>query len=381
MRSDASVRFQDSIGRSGRWVNDIQWSNDGVTWSPAQLVSGTVTRSLSDQIHWTASLDLVSGPVSLSTINPYSTRVTIRHGRWFGPNDVELLQFGRYRVSETTYDNESGILSVELSSYESFVIDAKFLKPTNINDGSADAVLKYCLNGVFGNVSLYWDPRIAAKRLTPIPGALIDQDRWNVIDGDDNSVAATIAGRVIADESGGFKVIPVPTLQDDPAAVFNTGELLISRETEQTTEDVANIVVATGASVDGVTIGPVFLRDDDPKSVTFVDRPINSGGFGQIPYFFTSSTIGSEAPLIEAGRAKLAQLLGLKQSVSWSGTHNPLIEPGDVVLIDGARVILDSVTYDLTGEPLSAETRTQSTDLLGAVWEVSTEDEDDGDDT
>lgn len=375
----ASARLVDSIGKSGRWVTEVLWSNDGKVWQPAQLVSGTITRSLSDQIHWSASLELAAVDASVAGINPYSTRVKVRHGRWFGPNDTELLQFGVFRVTETAYDKVAKTLSIDLSSFESFVIDSKFLKPARVNDGSADAVLRYVLTGVFGSsVSLFWDERIADKAVTAIPGSLVDQDRWNVVDGDDNSVAAAVAGRVIADESGGFKVIPVPTLQDDPVGEIKSGPggLLISHESNQSLEDVANVVVATGSSVDGVTIGPVIIRDNDTTSVTYVNRPIVNGGFGQIPYFFTSSLITSETPLVDAAKAKLAQRLGLKQQVSWSGVHNPLIEPGDVLLVDGDRVILDAVTYDLTGQPLSAETRTQSANLLGQVWEDSTSDED-----
>jgi hypothetical protein len=42
-------------------------------------------------------------------------------------------------------------------------------------------------------------------------------------------------------------------------------------------------------------------------------------------------------------------------------------------MIDGSRVILDSITYDLLGGPLSAQTRTQTTDLMGSVQDLATE--------
>ena len=377
----ASTRFKASLGKTTRWVNLIEWTNDGITWQSADLISGSVTRDLSSNIHWTASLELANVSVGLDAINAFNTRMKIHHGIWFGPNSVELLPFGVYRVTETAYNPDELSVSVSLESYESFMSQANFIKPASINTGSAQSVLGDLFAGVFGDAySITWDDDMKAKADTIIPGTTGVEERWPVVDGDSNSVAAALGARIHTDENGGWRVRKVPTLKDAPVLDIARGELLISHEVTYSAEDVTNIVVASGTDVSGVSIGPAVVRDDNPLSATYADRPIANGGFGEAPIELTSSRVNTEGQCLEFAQSQLAQYLGLKETVTWSGVHYPLLEPGDVVTVDSNPVILDSVTYDLLGAELSANTRTQSADLLGSAWEIQTENEDDSGD-
>jgi len=208
---------------------------------------------------------------------------------------------------------------------------------------------------------------------------MVEQERWDLIDGQESSgsIAAAIGGRVIADADGGFVVIPVPTLEDAAVADIDPGPggMLVNSTTELSADDVFNTVVADGSSVEGVAVRAI-VEDKDPLSPTYVYRPVSQGGFGRAVYFYSSPLLDTRAKAYDAARAKLAERLGMRQQVTLDQPHWPLFEPGDVVRVNGAAVILDSVTYDLLGGPLQAETRTQRATFAGDFW--SEPDETDG---
>jgi len=378
MRTDVSPRFRDYIGQAVQVVSTVEWTNDGAEWHAADLVSGSVTRSLSSSTHWTTSLTLLGCSADWSSINPLNTRIRIRHGFQYAPGDIELLNFGVYRVTSAEQDDNGGPVSVEGESYESFVIQANLERPTTYRAASANEMLRQVVGPVLGfDPSLItWDPRILDKRDTPIPPVLLESARWDLVDGDSSSgegsvsVAAAVGARVIADADGGLLVVPVPTLQDPPVGSLEAGGLLVSSSRALTADGVANVVIGTGATLDGVMVGPVIVKDTDRESPTYWARPITAGGFGEAIYELSSSVITDVNALTAACRAALAQRIGLRQQVTFEGVHNPLTEPGDVWLVAGTRVILDSVTYDLTGADLQADTRAQAALSDGTVWDV-----------
>lgn len=371
----ASARFEGALGGTAGWVTVVSWSNDGVTWQQSQMVSGSVTRDLTSTTHWSAELVLIADPVSLAGINPFNTRVRIQHGiDWF-PTGDELLPFGMYAVNTATFDYQAKTLTVDLTSYETFPIRATYVTPKNFAAGSADSVLRAALSDLFPDVSLTWDDRIRAAGSTTIPAVTGVTDRWSLIDGNDSSgsVAAAISARVIADAAGGFTVVPIATLQDSPVASVDSGSLLISRSDEWSADGVANIVAASGSTTAGDTIGPAIVRDTDPNSATYWKKPIAQGGFGQAPYVFTSSLITSVDQALKVAQSQLAQRLGLTYQVSFGSIHNPLLQPGDVITVDGTPLILDAITWDLSGGPMTATTRAQSASLTGTFQALPTD--------
>ena len=378
--SEVSPRFLGRRGHINHWVTQVEWTNDGSHWFPAKLVSGSVTRSLSDQIHWKASLSLAGVELGLDAFNPFNTRLRIRHGLGFGPGDFELIPFGVFRVQSASRDLVDGTVEVEAVSYESFIINAKLVKPHRYQGATADAIISAIVETTMGDAaSVRWDPRIIDKHDTKFPPVMVEQERWDLIDGQESSgsIAAAIGGRVIADADGGFVVIPVPTLEDAAVADIDPGPggMLVNSTTELSADDVFNTVVADGSSVEGVAVRAI-VEDKDPLSPTYVYRPVSQGGFGRAVYFYSSPLLDTQAKAYDAARAKLAERLGMRQQVTLDQPHWPLFEPGDVVRVNGAAVILDSVTYDLLGGPLQAETRTQRATFAGDFW--SEPDETDG---
>jgi hypothetical protein len=105
--------------------------------------------------------------------------------------------------------------------------------------------------------------------------------------------------------------------------------------------------------------GTVFVVDADPNSPTFWDGP---WGRKTAPVQ-RLDTVTSEAQAIEAAYALLDQYKGASRQIDFRSVHNPLIEPFDVVRVQGyarntpEEHVMDSVAYPLSGGEMSAETR------------------------
>lgn len=371
---NASPRFKQSLGGAVRFVTSVEYSN-GAEWVPLRLHSGSVTRSYTSTVHWSMQLSVSGAEVALDQLQAFNTRVRIRHGIAFGPGDVELLPFGLYVVTGVSESLSDETVDIQGVSYEHFLINATYTRPRTYRSDSAAYVLGSIVGEVLPESRITWAEGVDGSTL--LPEIVAERERWGLIDGSSQSqsIANAVGGRVIADAFGNFEVVPVPTLQDQEVWRLGSGHMLINHTRELNSADVFNSVVVTGASVEGLTVGPVVVEDNDPLSPTYVRRPITAGGFGRKPFFYESQLLTSLEQCEKTAKALLAQRLGARQQVSFDSLHNPLLEPGDVIVAKEHRVILDSVTYDLSGAPLQATTRTTATRLMGDVTEVVVEGE------
>lgn len=372
---NATERFRKQIGTPTRWATVVEYTNDGVTWAPLQLQDGTVTRSLSQQIHWQCDITARED----QGVNCTNTRLRIKHGIVYAPGDVELIPFGYYRVSSVVPDPDTKTMTIRGESYESFIIRHRLGSPKRYRSDSAEGTLNLIIREVFyEDLFARWLPGV--DKNTHLPAIQAERDRWALVDGkaDDPSIANAVGGRVIADPSGGFIVMPVPTLADAPVftVAAGNGGVLISRAVTQTTDGVANMMCVRGESTEGIVTATARVADDDPNSPTYFRRKPSEGGFGTVPMFYASPLLTTYAQAERTGKAMLAQRLGLQLSITFESLHHPLLEPGDVVLIEtpgepALRAILDAVTYSLRGGPLQTETRTTRSSLAGQVVTIS----------
>lgn len=368
---DVSQRWKDSIGSVNRWATEVEWSNDNFAYTggTARLESGSVTQDSTAQVRWTCSLVLHDAPFGKDGINPFTTRIRIRHGLAYSRTQSELLSLGAYKVMTTSRSRAENGLTITGDSYERFLLNARLRKPWKAPAGSAESRLDRLIHSVkvLASAPIVWDG-VASVWL---PSTLIERDRWDAIDGStgSTSIARTVGGRIFADPQGAFVVRPVPSLEDPTswAAQAGPGGVLVNSTEELTNENTYNEVIANGESTDGETpaVGPGISADTDPLSLTFID-----GEFGEKTYFYTSQLLTTLTQCKKTAASMLAPLLGLRQQITFDSLHDPSKEAGDVGLVTGVdgqdeRVILDSVTYDLLGGPLQANTRTTQTRLAG----------------
>lgn len=141
--------------------------------------------------------------------------------------------------------------------------------------------------------------------------------------------------------------IPDPSSQ---SAVFDFGSgetsLVLDGTAKASLEGVYNGVVATGegTGVDAPVRAEVW--DTDPNSPTYY-----LSGFGQVPYFFSSSLLTTITEATKAATTLLAKVKGRSQGLSWPAIVNPALEPLDVVTVtfwDKTSIsVIDSLTIPL----------------------------------
>ena len=373
-----SSRFRSRLAGVNRWVTLVEWSNDGGrSWRPARLAGGSVTASQTSQTRYECSLTLVAAEVGRDGINPFTTRLRVRHGIAYSnhPDDVELVGLGVYRVEEVSRSLTGQTVEVRGSSFEAYIIDARFVTPRTLPAQSASTMIDELIREVMPDASIAW------RGITPtdrVPKIIAERDRWELVDGsrDSTSVARALGARVFCDGDGVFVVAPVPALTDPAVWTATTGEggLLVDSTEELSSDGVYNSVVVWGESTDGETppAGPGIAVDDDPLSLSYIGGP-----FGQRPRFYSSQLITTKEQADRAARGMLAPYLGLRQRVSFSALHDPTLEPGDVGTVDTPsgpqKMIIDSITYDLGGGPMSCETRATATRLAGSIVDAPEE--------
>lgn len=362
-----SDRFRALVPHPNRWETSVQWSNDGWrTVQDATFVDGSVTASSLSQIRWTADLTVAGPSLDLDGMNAFSTQFRVMHGL-----PGESLAMGVYKVTSAAWSSDSrDTIQVRGSSFEVYLIGARFLSARSFPRQSASRLAGSLIREVLPGASLSWEVDDDT-----LPGITEARDRWPLIDGDRDatSIARAAGARIYAGPAGNWIARPVPTLADDPVWEASEGDegVLISHAEELTDEGVYNIVVVNGQSTDTdvAPFRPGIAQDVDRFSPTYVGKPVTAGGFGPRPRFYTSELIRSTAQAQKAANGMLAPYLGLRQKVSFSQVHDPTLEPGDVGIVNTAngprRVLLDELTYSLLGEPLTAATRTTATTLVG----------------
>lgn len=372
MRS-VSRRFAALVPSVNRWVSDCQWSNDGQTWHPVDLATGcTVTAAATSQTRWTCALNLVGVSIGAAGVNSYNTQIRLKHGMDGEP----LLPFGVYKVTSVRRSTAGrDFVAITGASFETYLLAARFTGSRTFSKQSARKLATTLITEVLPSALIAWNVEDAE-----IPRIIEPRDRWPLIDGDRDatSVARSLGARIYCTPEGNWVANPVPSLADAPVwtAAAGEGGVLISADEELTDDGVYNIMVVSGesTSLDYPPFKPGIAQDLDPQSPTYTRRPVERGGFGQRPKFYTSQLITSSTKAQKAAQAMLAGYLGARQKVTFAQLHNPALEPGDVGIVSAAdgdrRVILDAVTYSLDGAPLQAETRTTTSTLAGSVGDV-----------
>jgi hypothetical protein len=120
----------------------------------------------------------------------------------------------------------------------------------------------------------------------------------------------------------------------------------VSRSTNANTT--YNGVVVTGEGTSADTPVRAEAWDDDPTSPTY-----RYGPFGEVPRFYSSPLITTEAQAQSAAESLLRKVTGVTEGLQWSFVTDPSVQAGDVahVISSATRVnrimIIDAVTIPL----------------------------------
>ncbi|MGW2708080.1 phage tail protein [Streptomyces sp. NPDC001356] len=357
-----------------------EWSNDGgVTWTPAKVGDADVRPDRSAECRYSASAELLGVPLGRSGVNTVATRVRLWQGIQ-GPrmSEPEWIPAGVYAVDDV--DRTRLGVSAELLGLEDVIRGAGFPQPRTIGPDSARGVVPALVGEALPGAPVAWRRGIDPD--TAIPQIVAEADRWAALSAGTDSagtatgVAAALGGEFYCDARGIPTMGPVPTLDDEVVWRVPYGQALVKPAEKQSAEGLVNLWVISGDGGDGKpTVGPVFVWDDDPTSLTYagpdpVGDPLAPQRLG-MPWVrvrtdrYTSALITSAGQAYAVGHARLADSLGVQNSLSFTSVCNPAIEPGDVVEVEvrpgeWQRHIIDSCPYSLGGVQMSCTTRTST---------------------
>lgn len=374
--SDAALRGLRAARRPGR----AEWSNDGGrTWTPARIGDADVRPDRTAECRYSAGAELLGVPLGRSGINSVSTRVRLWQGIAAPRMPVpEWIPAGEYVVDDVERTRLGA--SVSLLGTEDAIRGARFPSPRTLGPNSARALLPDLVGEALPGATVSWRPGVDPD--TEVPRFVADEDRWQSISagtdtaGTKTGIAAALGAEFYVDARGVPTVAPVPTLADDVVWRIPHGVAVAEPAEKQSSEGLVNVWVISGDGGDGTpAVGPVYVWDDDPNSLTYagpdpVDDPLAPQRLGLTHVRvrverYTSALITSTAQAYTVGRARLADSTGVQSSLSFTTVCNPAIEPGDVVEVEvrpgeWQRHIIDACPYTLGGVSMACTTRTST---------------------
>ncbi|MEY2249305.1 phage tail protein [Streptomyces sp. BF23-18] len=356
-----------------------QWSNDGgITWTPARFGSGSVTPDRTAEVRYSASVELLDAPRGRSGINSVVTEIRLFQGIKVPRRDVEWIPAGRYTIDRQRRTRLG--VSLDLLGREDVVRGASFPTARTVGPDTAKNCAEQLLAEALPGSPVAWEDGVKSE--TVMPAFVVDEDRWAAVSGGTDSsgtstgIAASLGAEVYADARGIPTFAPVPTITDPVVWRIPLGLVTARPSEEETGADLKNLWAISGDSGSGgAVVGPVFLWDSDPDSLTYagpdpVGDPLAPQRLG-LPGVrvrtgrYSSALITTEDQARDVGAAKLADSLGVQASLSFTAVCNPALEPGDVVEVEVAegvweRHLVDSCPYTLGGVSMTCQTRTST---------------------
>lgn len=360
-----------------------EWSNDGgQTWTLASVGTAEVKPDRTAECRWSGTAELLDVPTGRDGINSVATQVRLWEDVTAPRSDPHPIPAGRYVVDKTKSTLRGRGLTVELLGREDVIRGASLPKARTVPADTARNTLTTLVAEALPGVPISW--RRGVDPEAHVPSFVIDEDRWAALaggadsSGTDTGIAPAIGAEVWSDARGVIVVAPVPTLSDPVVWRLPYGAGIVGPpEGEQSAEGLVNLWVISGDAGTGeeetAAIGPVFVWDDDPRSLTYAGPdPVNDPLAPQregLPWVrprvarYSSPLIATEQQAYTAGRAKLADSLGVQSTLSFTAYSHPGLDPGDVVEVEiepgiWQRHIIDACPRTLGAASMTCQTRT-----------------------
>jgi hypothetical protein len=254
--------------------------------------------------------------------------------------DPHWFPAGWYVVDRATR-TRTGV-SVSLLGREDAIRGAAFPTARTVGPDTASALVPVLVGEALPGAPISW--RSGVDTSTLVPSFVVDEDRWQALSsgtdtsGTSTGIAAALGAEAFVDARGVFTMAPVPTLADPVVWRIPYGQALVEPAEEQTSEGLVNVWAISGDAGDGSpAVGPVYVWDDDPNSLTYagpdpVGDPLAPQRLG-MPWVrlrvqrYSSPLITSEAQAYTVGDSKLADSLGVQASLTFTSVCHPGLSP------------------------------------------------------
>lgn len=258
---------------------------------------------------------------------------------------TEYAPLGTFTVDSNSRKYSTGAqgsMSLTCPDLWALVQRARFEAPTYTNGQAVSEAIRLTRQAITPNP----DYTSTATSTVDVSDQLWERDRAQAV----VDIAKAGAFDIAFDADGDVLARDVPTVNDSPVWTVSSGELgvMLDAERSRSIAKVYNVVVVSGADVDGSPpFVPVTIADTNPTSPTRVSK------LGRIPYFYSSPLFTSANQARTAGLVLFDRVRLPASQVSMEITPNPALQSGDVIAValpDGSveMHILDRVETPLT---------------------------------
>lgn len=335
---------------------------DGSTPTGVELktIEGEVELDATADIRGAGSVTLAEKWPTVRNISlaPYGAELFLARGVDLGGGGVLWAPLGYFRISEIEQDDAAkGPIALTLEDRMSTIIDSRFMSPRQWLQGTTvGAIVDEVVLEIYPNATIIFDDDSNLSELGR--SLIVEESRYEVL-----LTLATGLGKVVYWDGEGRLVFETIPDEDEPIWVVNAGPggVMVESKRSLSREGVYNALVVTGEGADEIAPVRAVAYDAQESSPTFFGGP-----FGQVPRFYSSPFITTQAQAVGAAVNLLRQSLGAPYDVGVSAVPNPALKPYDVIRVvynNGTRElhVVEKITIPLTVDaPLDIATR-QST--------------------
>lgn len=286
------------------------------------VIKGKVTDDRASGVRRSCDLTIGLYPWQNVHVDVYNCRFTVELG-FDSIGRTEYVQIGEYRVEEVNRTSD-GLLMLSGVGLESYVMDARFIRPRTPSTGTSTvASIKQLITEVVPRAVFRND---ATHDQTVTKTAPWERDRWRALD----SLCESIDAELRVDGQGVFVLMNRPDLlSGTPVYIANMGDggVVMDDTVASTRDKVYNAVAVTGKQDDkNEAFG--WAYDADPNSPTYF-----YGEFGQVPRFYSSQFLTNNTMCTNTANSMLAESRAENRQVSFTGASMPFLESGDLITL------------------------------------------------
>lgn len=308
-------------------ISRVEILLDGEVVATAQTAGGQVDVDATADVARMCRLDLVveSSPAQLrSLLVPGVSEVACYRGFQWPDGSTELAQLGVFGVNRAPITASPGGASVRVVGYDrarayqrAGTVSASRLRPGTTLETAVGNLLR--------------DRVAQIPQALPATGATLNG--WTLVDvGDDPWLAArevceAFGWDLYLDVTGTLRMRSLNAV-GDPVASYGPGltAAVLEAEVEPTDEDVYSGVVVVGTGPDNTTPVRGEAWDLDPDSPTY-----SLGPFGPVPLVIRSEQVNTNAQATTSAEAKLPDVTGVSEPLTWSQLVDPWLDARDVI--------------------------------------------------
>jgi hypothetical protein len=294
------------------------------------VIDGDVTSDAHANIQSTLDLTTIGEFSQNSALTPYAPEIFVERSVFFGDQSQEWVGLGYYRIElMTSHDPHMGDIRIQAKDRMSAIIESRLPFPKSFPPATLfEDIFDELVTDVYPSAVIEYDHT---------PGTLTI-DRTHVAERDRYAFMhelATARGKIFYFDYRGVLVVKDPPNPTESVFTVDGGKdgVLTDIAHEMSRAQMYNGVVAYGEGTDTKIPALAIAVDANPDSKTYWYNSGPPAGFGQVPRFFFSSFLETDAQAMSAATKILQDALGLPYRIDVSHVPNPGLEVRDPIAI------------------------------------------------